>query len=81
MLHNADNSQQDSQDGDADGVVVPPRPDSPQNSEPKKKGQESRLAEQIEAQTGAQEGDGTAEEGKRGEGGKWMEREEAEAGA
>jgi septin family protein len=42
---NADNSQQDR---DADGFVVPLRPDSSQNSGAKKKGQESRLAEQIE---------------------------------
>jgi hypothetical protein len=45
---NADNSQQNR---DADGFVVPPRPDSSQNSGAKKKGQESRLAEQIERLT------------------------------
>ena len=45
---NDDNSQQDSQDRDADGFVVPPRPDSSQNSGAKKKGQESRLVERID---------------------------------
>lgn len=43
-----DNSQQDSQDRDADGFVVPAHPGSSQNSEAKKKGQESRLVERID---------------------------------
>ena len=38
-----DNSQQDSQDRDADGFVVPPRP-----GRAKKQGQESRLVERID---------------------------------
>jgi hypothetical protein len=45
---NDDNSQQDSQDRDADGFVVPPRPDSSQNGGAKKKGQESWLVERID---------------------------------
>ncbi|KAL9126206.1 MAG: hypothetical protein Q9217_004713 [Psora testacea] len=45
---NDDNSQQDSQDRDAQGFVVPPRPDSSQNGGAKKKGQESRLLERID---------------------------------
>ena len=40
---NDDNSQQDSQDRDADGFVVPPRP-----GRAKKQGQESRLVERID---------------------------------
>jgi hypothetical protein len=45
---NDDSSQQDSQDRDADGFMVPPRPDSSQNGGAKKKGQESRLVERID---------------------------------
>jgi hypothetical protein len=37
-----------SQDRDADGFVMQPRPDSSQNDGAKKKGQESRLAERID---------------------------------
>ncbi|KAI9674970.1 MAG: hypothetical protein M1817_001376 [Caeruleum heppii] len=43
-----DRSQQDSQVRDADGFVVPPRPDSSQNSGGKRKEQESRLIERID---------------------------------
>jgi hypothetical protein len=45
---NDDNSQQESQDRDADGYVVPPRPDSSQNGGAKRKGQESQLVERID---------------------------------
>lgn len=45
---NYDSSQQDSLHRDADGFVVPSRPNRSQDDEAKKKGQESRLMEQID---------------------------------
>ena len=45
---NNDNFQQDSQNWDAQGFVVPPCSDSSQNGEAKKKGQKSRLLERID---------------------------------
>ncbi|KAI9777081.1 MAG: hypothetical protein M1816_004919 [Peltula sp. TS41687] len=46
-LNDDDNPQQDSQNRDADGFVVPPRPAGSQDSRAKEKGQDRQLVEQL----------------------------------